>query len=179
MNIPVIDLLFLVFIVLMVIHGYVKGFIEELFSWAGLVLGIWAAVLLYHHGAAFIRTKVMQNVRYVPEILSFAAIFIIVMVILKMLEYILKDVMKNAKVLGGVNKILGLIFGLVEGVTLTALVIFVLSIQPIFDVSKILSDSTFAQILLPLIRIPLHRGKDAVNAAFLLLPGMRFPWFPV
>jgi len=173
-NLPVIDLIFLILIVLMVIHGYVKGFIEELFSWAAIVLAIWAAVLLHSAGAAFIRTKVMQNVKYVPEILAFIAIFLIVMILLKMLEHILKDLIMGAK-LGGANKVLGLIFGLVEGIALSALILFILTVQPIFDVSKILADSIFAQILLPFIKIPLHRGKDIVNTVLLTAPGICFP----
>ena len=174
-NIPVIDLIFLILIVLMVIHGYVKGFISEFFSWAALVLSIWVAVLLHPAGAQLIREKVMQNVRYVPEILAFIAIFIVVMLLLKMLEHILKDVILGAK-LGGADKVLGLIFGLIEGLTFSALILFILTIQPLFDASKIISDSIFAQILLPLIKIPLDRGKDAVNAVYLTVQGI---WFPV
>ena len=173
-NVPVIDLIFLILIVLMAIHGYLKGFIEEIFSWAALVLAIWMAVLLHPAGAEFIRSKVMQNVKYVPEILAFIAIFLIVMIFLKMVEKILKDVVMGAK-LGGVNKVLGLIFGIVEGFTLTVLILFVLTMQPIFDPSKIISDSIFGQILLPLIKIPLDRGKDIVNTAFFTAPGI---WFP-
>ena len=178
-NIPVIDLIFAILIVLMVIHGYVRGFIEEFFGWATLVLSIWAAVLLYHKGADFIRTKIMQTVRYVPEILAFIAIFLIVMIVLKMVEYVLKDIIKNAKILGGANKVLGLVFGLIEGFTLTALILFVLMVQPVFKDLKFLDDSIFNQILKPIISIPLNRGKTIVNTVFLFLPGLRFPWFPV
>jgi len=173
-NIPVIDLIFAILIVLMAIHGYVKGFIEEIFSWAALVLAIWVAVLFYNAGAAFIRTKIMQDVRYVPEIFAFIAIFLIVMLFLKMLERVLKDLITGAK-LGGANKLLGLIFGIVEGLTLTTLIVFILTIQPLFDASKIIADSIFGQILLPLIKIPLEKGKDIVNTALLTAPGI---WFP-
>ena len=174
-NIPVIDMIFLIIIALMAIRGYFRGFIKEIFSWAALVLSIWVAVLLHPAGAAFIRSKIMQNVQYVPEILAFIAIFLIIMLLLKMLEKILRDVIMGAK-LGGANKILGLIFGLVEGLTFTALILFVLSVQSLVDVSKIISDSIFAQILLPLIKIPFNRGTDIVNTAFFTLSGM---WFPV
>ena len=170
-DIPVIDMIFLILIVLMVIHGYVKGFLEEFFSWAALVLAIWAAVLLHPAGAAFIRQKAMQNVKFVPEILAFIAIFIVIMLFLKMLEHVLKDVIMGAK-LGGANKVLGSIFGLIEGLTLSALIIFVLAIQPLFNASGIIADSIFAQILLPFIKISLDKGKDIVSAALFLLPGI-------
>ena len=175
-NISVIDMVFFILIVLMIIHGYVKGFIEELFSWASLVLALGAAVMLYQQGAGFIRTKTMQNVNFVPEILAFIAIFLIVMMILKMLERVLKDVVEGAK-LGGANKFLGAIFGLVEGFAITAIILFVLAVQPLFDASRIIGDSLFAQILLPLIKIPLDFGRGAINTA-VILPGIRFPRFP-
>ena len=175
-NISVIDMVFFILIVLMVIHGYVKGFIEELFSWASLVLALGAAVMMYSKGAAFIRTKIMQNVNYVPEILSFIAIFLLVMIFLKMLERVLKDVVEGAR-LGGVNKFLGAIFGLVEGFAITAIIIFILAVQPLFDASNIIGDSLLAQILLPLVKIPLEFGKDAVVAV--VPQGIRVSRFPV
>jgi membrane protein required for colicin V production len=161
---PVIDIIFLVLIILMVIHGFVKGFIDELFSWASLVLGLGAAVFLYSNGAAFIRTKMMANIRFIPEIIAFVAIFLIVILVLKMLERLLKDVVEGTK-LGGADKILGAVFGLVEGLFITAIIIFVLAVQPLFDAAPILVNSVFAQVLLPIIRKPLEMGNDALHNA--------------
>ena len=171
-NFPVIDLIFLILIVLMLIHGYAKGFVEELFSWAALVLSMLAAVFLYSRGAEFIRTKTMENVKYIPEILAFVAIFLIVMIFLKMLERVLKDIIMGAH-LGGVNKILGALFGLLEGFALVAIILFVISIQPLFNPVKVIGDSIFAQILLPIIKSPLNRGGDVVNTAYAIMPAVR------
>lgn len=166
-NFLVIDLIFFILIVLMLIHGYVKGFIEELFSWATVVISMLAAVFLHPMVASFIRSKAMANVRYVPEILAFVAVFLAATIILKMIERVLKDVIAGAH-LGGANKILGAVFGLLEGVALTAIILFILSVQPVFDASKVIGDSIFAEILLPLINIPLNRGKEIINVALFL-----------
>jgi len=173
-NIAPIDIVFFVLILLLIVHGYFKGFVEKIFSWGGLVLGIWLAVLLHPAGAAFIRTKIMENVRYVPEILAFVAIFVIVMILVKILEQIFKTIVDGAQ-LGGINRILGLVFGFVEGLTLTVLIIFLMRVQPIFDVSKVIEDSLFVQILDSVISIPLEQGKDAVRTVFLLRPEIKFP----
>jgi len=171
-NIPVVDMIFLILITLMVIRGYVRGFITEVFTWASLLLSIWAAVLLHSAGADFIRGRgVMENVHHIPEILAFIAVFLIVMLLVKMLEHILRDVIMGAK-LGGANKTFGAVFGLAEGLTLTALLLFILSIQPLFDATAIIEGSTLAQILLPLIRVPIERGVDIINTAFLYLPAL-------
>ena len=147
-NLPVIDMVFIGLIILMVIHGFVKGFVEEIFSWATIVLAIWMGVLFYSAGGAFIRTRIMENVRVVPEVLAFVAIFIIVTFVLKMLERVLKDVIQGAN-LGTVNKILGAVFGVIEGLAVTTLIIFVLRVQPLFDASNIIGESVFAEILIP------------------------------
>jgi len=147
-NIPVIDWVFAVLIILMVVHGYLKGFVEEIFSWATIVLALWMGVLFYQAGGAFLRTKIMANVRVVPEVLAFVGIFIIVTVVLKLLKHLLEDVIKEAQ-LGNVNKVLGAIFGVVEGLAFTTLVIFVLRVQPLFDASNIIGESVFAEFLLP------------------------------
>ena len=172
-ELPVIDWIFISIVLLMIVHGYIKGLIEELFSWAALILAIWAAVLLNSAAAAFVRERFMQNVRVVPELLAFVAVFIIVMVLVKLLERVLKDVITGAN-LGAVNKILGALFGLIEGLAFTVLIIFVLSVQPIFNPINILGDSFFARFLLPIIRIPLgiplNSSRDVVEAVLLKLP---------
>ena len=168
-NISVIDMIFLILIVLLVIRVYFRGFIGEFFSWASKIVAIWVAVLLHQAGAGFIRSKVMENVQYIPEILAFVAIFLIIVLLSKMLEHVLKDVIMGAK-LGGANKILGAIFGLVEGFTVVALILFLLAVQPLFDASGILSNSIFAEILLPIISIPIERGAEMINTAYILLP---------
>jgi len=175
-DLPVIDLLFAVLIVLMVIHGYVKGLVEEIFSWATIVMAIWLAIFFYPAGGAFIRTKTMENVRVVPEVLAFVGIFIIVTFILKMLERVLKDVIQGAK-LGNLNKVLGAVFGVIEGLAITTLIIFVLRVQPLFDASSLIGESIFAEILLPFTRIPLDRGvEDIINTENVLLP-LSLPFF--
>ena len=165
----IIDLIFLILVVLMIFHGYVKGFLGEIFSWASLVFSIMAAVVFYPAGAAFIRRSIMENVRHVPEVLAFIAIFLMVMLFIKMLERVLKDIIAGAK-LGGVNKVLGAVFGLIEGLALVTIIVFFLYVQPVFDVSRLLEDSVFAQILLPIITVHLDRGMGATETAF---PGLQ------
>ena len=166
----IIDVIFIALIALMLIHGFIKGFIGELFSWAALVLSIWVAVLLFPAGGAFIRTRVMENVRIVPELLAFVAIFLLIMIVIKLLERIFRNVVEGAR-LGGLNKFLGAVFGIVEGIAITTLIIFVLNVQPLFDATALLEGSIFGQFILPIIRGPLERGHDIINTAFFVLPG--------
>jgi uncharacterized membrane protein required for colicin V production len=49
-----------------------------------------------------------------------------------------------------VDKFLGILFGIAEGMVLAALVVLLLRLQPLFDPSSLLRDSLFARLLLPL-----------------------------
>ena len=135
----VIDIIFIILTVLMVIHGFIRGFVTELFSWASLAIGILAAVFLHPPVAVFIRDRFMPEVSYLPEILAFIVIFVAGMVVCKLLEQIFRNVVSGAN-LGGLDKVLGAAFGFVEGIAIAGLIIFVLSVQPFFDVHGIIGD---------------------------------------
>jgi membrane protein required for colicin V production len=160
-NIAFLDLIFLLLVVLLLIRGNVKGLIAEVFSWASLVLGILAAVYLYKNGAEVIRTKMLQNVKYLPEIMAFLLIFLTVFLIFKIIEKGIKDIIRGVR-LGGMDKLLGTIFGFIEGIALVSLILFVISIQPLIEPSKILQGSIFAEILLPLIVKPVSSAPMTV-----------------
>jgi membrane protein required for colicin V production len=154
----------------MVIHGYIKGLVGELFSWAALVLSGWAAILFYPAGAVFIRNNFMQNVRAVPEILAFIAIFLIITFFVKMLGGVLKSVIEGVR-LGFVNKIFGAIFGMVEGFAFTLLILFVIKVQPLFNSSKLIGESFFADLLLPIIKLPQNREQGIIITVLFVLTG--------
>ncbi|MDR3172109.1 MAG: CvpA family protein [Treponema sp.] len=153
-NIAIIDLIFMVLIVIFVIRCALRGFIEEVLSMAAVVFGSLGAFLFYKNGAAFIRTQFpsLAAVQFIPELLAVMILFFSIYVLIKLLGRILKDIIERVK-LGMVDRILGIIFGLIEGISLVSLVVFVLSLaQPIFfKDTPFLDRSIFAQRLLPMI----------------------------
>ena len=165
----VIDIIFIALIGLLVIHGLFKGLIEAIFSWACLILGVWASVLLFPAGGVFIRERFMADVRIVPELLAFIAIFLLVVICIKLVERIFKTVIEGAR-LGTVNRILGAVFGLIEGFALAMIIIFVLGVQPLFDASEIIGNSVVAEFLLPFLRFLPDRAQEIVETTFFVLP---------
>jgi membrane protein required for colicin V production len=165
-GIAVIDIIFAALILILAIRCALRGFVGELLSMASVVLGFLTAVLFYQRGGAFVRTKVLTEVRVLPEILAFIALFLIVFIIIRVLESILQDIIERIS-LGGVDRFLGLIFGLLEGLVVVALILVVLTIQPLFDAEGILRGSIFAELLLPLIGDPGSFGLSS-------LPGIAF-----
>jgi len=150
MNFSVIDIIFFVLIGLFIIRCYLKGFVSELLSMAGFALGILAALYFYKNGADFLRERFWPDLKTIPEVISFLFLFVIVLIVVKFLAIMLKGIISGIK-LGGVDRALGLIFGLAEGIAVISLVLFLIRVQPLFDPSVILSDSFFANLLLPFI----------------------------
>ena len=150
MNKSVIDIVFILLIALFVIRCYLKGFVSELLSMAAIILGILSSLFFYKNGGEYLRVKFWPELKIIPEIIAFIALFIIVFIVVKFLEMMLKGIIQGVK-LSGVDRFLGVIFGLAEGVAIVSLILFLLKVQPLFDSSLILSDSVFARFLLPLI----------------------------
>ena len=150
------DLVFMVLLCLLLLRGFLKGFTGEFFSIASLVLALTAAVFLYKNGAVFLRIRFIQKPlggTFVPEIISFLAIFGIVFIAGKIIEHIVKDIISRLN-LDTLDKVLGLFLGLAEAFVLIILVLFLLQIQPLFDPSQLLGKSLFARLFLPLFRSP-------------------------
>jgi membrane protein required for colicin V production len=152
-GIAVIDLVFAALIIILMVRCALRGFVGEVLSMAAVVLGVLTAILLYKNGAAFIRTEIISDVRILPEVLAFIVLFLIVFLLIKILESLLNDIIGRIRLVGA-DRFLGLLFGLVEGITLVALMLFVLVMQPLFNPEPVLRGSLFAELLLPLISLP-------------------------
>jgi len=124
-----------------------------------------AARLWYVNGAALIRTRVLGETRYLPEVLAFVALFAGVFLAVKVVEKIVREVVEGVR-LGAVDKALGALFGAAEGFAGAALVLVVLSLQPLFDAGPLLERGVFAGFLLPLIgEVPWKAVVTAAAAA--------------
>jgi membrane protein required for colicin V production len=140
------DIVFTILIFIIVVRAALHGFVEEVFGIAWLVLGLMFAISFYRPGAAFVRTKVLNDVKILPEVLAFIVLFLIVFVVVKIITFILKDIVQKIK-LGGLDHFLGLLFGILEGLLAVAVVIFIINIQPLFDKNDVLKDSIYNQFL--------------------------------
>jgi membrane protein required for colicin V production len=148
-NFSVLDIIFAVLILLLTLRCFFKGLITEVMSMASLVLGLLVAFLFHKPAAAYVAERWLPDSRILADIIATAALFIIVFVAIKLLERIIQDIIQAVD-LGGLDRFLGLIFGFVEGVLLVTLIVWLISIQPIFDPEPLLESSVIAQILLPL-----------------------------
>ena len=150
MSFSIIDIAFLGLIGLFMIRCYLRGFVSELLSMAGIVLGLLASLFFYKNGGEFLRNQFWPEVENIPEIAAFVILFVIVFLIVKLLERMLINIIDEVS-LTNADSFLGIFFGFAEGVVVVSLVLFIMRIQPLFDPSEILADSFFARLILPLI----------------------------
>lgn len=161
----IIDIIFIVLIFILVLRCALRGFVREVMSMASVVLGLLAALLFYKPGAAFVRTKILEDVEVLPELIAFVSLMIIVFIVIKILERIIQDIISRITLLGGIDHSLGLVLGFLEGLLLVSLILFALSIQPLFNPESLLENSFFAKLLNPLIgeiRLPVLGVEDSV-----------------
>ena len=145
----ILDIVFISLTGLLMIRCFFRGFVAEIFSMAAVIFGLLAAIILYKNGGILLKERFWPELDIIPKIVAFAAVFLIVFVIIKIIQLIFADVVQKIK-LAGADRFLGLILGLAEGISVICFVIFILYIQPLFDPAEILSDSFFGRLLLPL-----------------------------
>jgi membrane protein required for colicin V production len=148
MSFTTVDFIFIGLLAIIIIRCTVRGLIEEVMSMAALLLGLAGAFFLYRTGAAFIRNSL--DMRFIPEILSFVGIFVLIFILVKVIEYILRDIVIRIS-LNWLDRLLGFVFGIVEGFTLISILVFIIYVQPVFKAGEILENSFFARLLIPLI----------------------------
>ena len=149
MNFSALDIAFTILIVLLSLRCFFRGFITELMSMASLVLGLLAAFLFHKPASAFVMKKWLPDSAILADIIAIAALFVIVFVAIKILERIMQDII-SAVDLGDIDRFIGFLFGFAEGVLLVTLIVWLISIQPLFDPRSLLESSVIARILLPL-----------------------------
>jgi membrane protein required for colicin V production len=150
MGLAVIDIVFLIIIAIFALRCALRGIVGELMSMAALVLGLLAAIFFFRKAADLIRGRFVPDVKALPEIISFVAVFIGVFAIIKILETILKDIIERIQ-LGGADRFLGFLLGIAEGLVIVCLLLFLIIVQPFVESDLILEGSFLADLLMPFI----------------------------
>lgn len=161
MNLAAIDIVFGALILILTIRCGLKGFIEEFLSVAALVLGLLCAVAFVRPGAELVKGWLGPN--SFPEVIAFVGLFLIAFILVKILERVLGDIVDRVN-LEGLDRALGVLLGLVEGLLVVSVALFVLSVQPLFDAGPLLSHSIFAKYLMPIVHAASSAAARATGA---------------
>jgi membrane protein required for colicin V production len=120
-----IDAAIVVILILSVVMGFINGLVKEVASLAALILGIWGAIKFSGFTAAKLYDYFDLSGQYVG-IVAFIITFGIIVVIIHFIG-IMADKIVNAVSLGFVNRLLGIIFGLLKSVLIMSVFFVVMN----------------------------------------------------
>lgn len=136
------------FVILIVLLGFVakglfRGLLKEVCSLAGLFSGAFLA--FRYHGP--LADSLMNHITLSVEVAvatTFTFLFLATIMVFYGLGFFLSRVIKLL-FLGGINRLIGGVFGLVQGVILLAIVLFALSLKPLpWGLDSILDEAYLA-----------------------------------
>ena len=157
----IVDVIILLVIIGFGIFGFKRGFFNEAVSFVGFILVVVLAFILknklsiimyenlpfFSFGGIFKGVTALNIIVY--EVLAFIIVFCILLIVFKILLFVTKvieKILKATVILAIPSKILGLVLGLIEGVIISFVGLYILNL-PIFD-AKILSGSNYKNKIL-------------------------------
>lgn len=129
-----VDILIWLVLLGFVFKGFTKGLIRQVCSLLGFLVGGWAA-LKYHLYLAEASRHIIHLPPNVATILSFVFIFLVVGLLFYLLGHLL-TVIFNIILLGGVNRIGGVVLGFLEGAFILSMILYYGTSRPLPDKFK-------------------------------------------
>jgi membrane protein required for colicin V production len=118
------DIVIVVILGFGLIRGFFRGLVKELSSIIGVIAGFFAANLYHPLLIPWFKSWI-SNTAYI-QIICFAIVFVGVFVIVSILGIIIKYLL-NVAFLGWADRIFGILFGLVKGVLISAVILMALT----------------------------------------------------
>jgi membrane protein required for colicin V production len=119
------DAVIIVVLILSLVNGFINGLVKEVASLAALILGIWGAIKFSTFTAGKLYDYFDMTGHYVG-IIAFLITFGIIVVIIHFIG-ILADKIVNAASLGFINRILGIVFGLIKSILIMSVFFVILN----------------------------------------------------
>lgn len=139
-----VDIFFLIVVAFFLFRGMIVGFIAEFMNMAALFGGIAAGILAQPYMNPILSDLISteNSINWIP-ILSFFVVFLVSYIIIKLFEILFHKVVDKIH-LNQLDRILGVMWGLLEASVTVLFIVFIADIQPYFDLSDIFGDSIFA-----------------------------------
>ncbi len=133
------DIVLIIFLIVGAISGYKKGFLSELFTLLGIILGVLAGFKLMGTAMLFLDERYNINENVLPYV-AFALVFIIVVVGVTLLGRFFKSSLDKT-VLGSVDQFAGSILGMLKTAFMLSVVLWLLGSLTIFIPEHLTEDS--------------------------------------
>jgi membrane protein required for colicin V production len=120
-----IDLVIIIILGMSMVSGFINGLVREVASLAALILGIWGAIRFSGFTAAKLYDFFDMTGQYVG-IIAFIITFGIIVVIIHFIG-IIADKIVDAVALGFINRLLGMVFGLLKSILVLSIIFVILN----------------------------------------------------
>jgi len=145
-----IDIVVIALLIIAAIWGIWKGFISQLISIVGVLLGIWGASKL----TPFVYSMLIgsadnPNSANTVKIITFAVLVILIIIICHLIGKLL-DKVTNMTILGGVNRVLGALFSVLKVMLILIVIVSLINnglLSTEFEVPDIVKSSYSYQYL--------------------------------
>jgi membrane protein required for colicin V production len=121
----ILDVVIVVVMIFLVVRGIMRGFVGEIASLAGIILGIWLAIRFMTQVTALLKPH-LPTFSFLP-VVSFALIFLGVLIACNLLGWGLRVLFKKTS-LGWLDRTLGAGLAVVKGVVIAYLGIVIITV---------------------------------------------------
>jgi membrane protein required for colicin V production len=118
-----IDIVLALLLVFAAISGFKNGLIAEIVSLAALVLGIWGAIKFSYVTSDFLTENMNFKSEHL-EIISFIVTFVVIVILVHIVGNVVNK-MVETMMMGFINKLAGLIFGVLKAALILSIVLLV------------------------------------------------------
>ncbi len=140
----ILDIVFILIIVVAALRGAFRGMIQEIISLAALFISLLLAAVYYPDAAHWIRSR--SSLDESSTLIAYAFIFIISFILFKLLQKAVVSMM-NESSMESTDRLLGFFFGLLEGVLICFLLVYLINFQHILNLDGLTDNSAIVPYL--------------------------------
>lgn len=162
MTLTFLDMLFSVVILAIAILAMINGFIKEIFGKLAVILALVAAFsfcsLLEPYVEGFFKIPILSI------IIAFLLIFVATFLLVKIIQMLVGAVF-SGEIMRSLDRVLGFMFGLAEGLFIVSIFLIIVASQPWFNVRDVIEKSLYWQILSPILTPSIRQFGGMLAAA--------------
>ena len=134
-----IDIVLIVFVAIGAFSGYRKGFLMELITLVGLILGILGGFKLMGHAMLMLDDRFNIDEKVLPYI-AFAVVFVVIIVVVALIGKMIQTWLDKT-LLGSADKVAGAVLGMLKMTFMVSVVIWILDALQISVLDSMGEDS--------------------------------------
>jgi uncharacterized membrane protein required for colicin V production len=173
----IVDILIFLFILCSALIGMKRGFTKELICFIGFFLIVilsfifknYLSILMYEHLPFFKFSGLFKGITtlniLIYEVIAFfitLSLLLIIFRIIKLISSVFEKLLSLTIILGIPSKILGFIIGIIDGITWTFIILYIVSL-PIFNIKEI-ENSKLKKVILEQTPILSNMVKDTISS---------------